>query len=145
MEVSLNGAYNPQDRENLQQGGELRLALGELSEQQNPFQADGTAYTNTIWRYYNPQIGLFDGEGNFSANDAYISDVKDEEQGGKRKVTYTIRDEAQYNDGTPSTGRRASTPGSSTTAKTRNSMSAPPMVTSSSSRSPGVRTTSRPW
>ena len=77
VEVSLNGAYNPQDRENLQQGGELRLALGELSEQQNPFQADGTAYTNTIWRYYNPQIGLFDGEGNFSAESTW---------GGSRKL-----------------------------------------------------------
>ena len=101
LEVSLEGAYNEQDRESLAKGGELTLALTELSEQQNPFQADGTLYTNHVWQYYNPQITLFDGTGEFEPNNDYLTDVTEETVDGKTVVTYTIRDEAEYNDGTP--------------------------------------------
>src|SRR5699024_12149589 len=61
LEVSLDGAYNEQDRDALAKGGELTLAITEISEQQNPFQADGTLYTNQVWQYYNPQMTLFNG------------------------------------------------------------------------------------
>lgn len=101
LEVSLDGAYNEQDRESLAKGGELTLAITEISEQQNPFQADGTLYTNHVWQYYNPQITLFNGKGEFEPNNDYLTEVTDEVVDGKTVVTYTIRDEAQYNDGTP--------------------------------------------
>lgn len=101
LEVSLDGAYNEQDRESLAKGGELTLAITEISEQQNPFQADGTLYTNHVWQYYNPQITLFNGKGEFEPNNDYLTEITDEVVDGKTVVTYTIRDEAQYNDGTP--------------------------------------------
>ncbi|HLR48497.1 MAG TPA: ABC transporter family substrate-binding protein [Corynebacterium sp.] len=101
LEVSLDGAYNEQDRDALAKGGELTLAITEISEQQNPFQADGTLYTNQVWQYYNPQMTLFNGKGEFEPNNDYLTDVSDEVVDGKTVVTYTIRDEAEYNDGTP--------------------------------------------
>ena len=101
LEVSLDGAYNEQDRESLAKGGELTLAITEISEQQNPFQADGTLYTNHVWQYYNPQITLFNGKGEFEPNNDYLTEITDEVVDGKTVVTYTIRDAAQYNDGTP--------------------------------------------
>ena len=101
LEVSLEGAYNEQERDSLAQGGELTLPITEISEQQNPFQADGTLYTNNVWKFYNPQIILFDGTGEYEPNNDYITDITDEVVDGKTVITYTIRDEAQYNDGTP--------------------------------------------
>ena len=90
LDVKLDGSYNAKDRSELKEGGELRLAIAEISQQQNPFQADGTLYTHDVWKYYNPQIGLFDGAGEFHVNNDYITDVKDEEKDGKTVVTYTI-------------------------------------------------------
>ena len=101
LEVSLDGAYNEQDRDSLAKGGELTLAITEISEQQNPFQADATLYTNNVWQYYNPQVTLFNGKGEFEPNNDYLTEVTDEVVDGKTVVTYTIRDEAEYNDGTP--------------------------------------------
>ena len=101
LDVKLDGSYNPKDRSELKEGGELRLAIDEISQQQNTFQADATTYTSSLWKYYNPQIGLFDGAGEFHVNNDYITDVKDEEKDGKTVVTFTIHEKAQYNDGTP--------------------------------------------
>ncbi|CCE53885.1 MAG: ABC transporter family substrate-binding protein [Corynebacterium casei] len=101
LEVSLDGAYNEQDRESLAKGGELTLAILEISEQQNPFQADATLYTNNVWKFYNPQMTLFNGKGEFEPNNDYLTDVTDEVVDGKTVVTYTIHEDAQYNDGTP--------------------------------------------
>ncbi|MGO3486251.1 MAG: ABC transporter family substrate-binding protein [Corynebacterium variabile] len=92
---------NDKDRDEIQDGGDATLWLEELSEQQNPFQADGSRYTNYVWDFYNPQMVLFDAEGNFQANPDYLTDVSEETADGKTVVTYTINDKAQYNDGTP--------------------------------------------
>ncbi|MGO2735463.1 ABC transporter substrate-binding protein, partial [Corynebacterium variabile] len=92
---------NDKDRDEIQDGGDATLWLEELSEQQNPFQADGNLYTNYVWDFYNPQMVLFDAEGNFQANPDYLTDVSEETADGKTVVTYTINDKAQYNDGTP--------------------------------------------
>lgn len=101
LEVKPDGNYNQVAREELQEGGTLTLPLNELSAQQNPFHADGNLYTNNVWRWYNPQVALFDGAGEYSPNPDYITDVKDETVDGKTRITYTIHDEAQFNDGTP--------------------------------------------
>lgn len=100
-DVKAAGDYNPLDRDQIKDGGELTLALAELSEQQNPFHANSTAYTWSTWNKMNPQVGLFDGDGTFHANPDYITDVKEETKDGKTFVTYTINPKAQYNDGTP--------------------------------------------
>lgn len=92
---------NDKDRDEVQDGGELTLPITELAQQQNTFHADGTLYTRNVWKWYNPQIALFTAEGEFQPNPAYLDDVSEEEVDGKTQVTYTINEDAGYNDGTP--------------------------------------------
>ena len=101
VEVKPSGDYNEKSRDELKDGGTLTLPIGEITEQQNVFHANMTSDTRSVWSWYNPQIALFDGEGNYTANPDYISEVKDEEKDGNTVVTFTIRDEAKYNDDTP--------------------------------------------
>lgn len=100
LEVNAAGDYNPLERDQIQDGGELTLAITEIAEQQNVFHANMTSYTDTIWSKYNPQLTLFDGDGTYHPNPAYLTDVKDELVDGKTVVTYTINEDAVYNDGT---------------------------------------------
>ncbi|MCF2705965.1 ABC transporter family substrate-binding protein [Arcanobacterium haemolyticum] len=93
--------YLKADYKDLKDGGTLTLAITELGEQQNPFHQDGTSYTNWLWYWYNPQLALFDDEANYHPNPAYFDDVKDEVVDGNTVVTYKIKDEAVFNDGTP--------------------------------------------
>lgn len=95
--------YNPKDRDQIKDGGELTLPMAELTEQENVFHADMTRYTRDMWELYNPVLSLYTPEGEWSANDDYLTDVKDEVKDGKTVVTYTINEKAQYNDGTPIT------------------------------------------
>ena len=100
LEVNAAGDYNPLERDQIQDGGTLTLAITEIAEQQNVFHANMTSYTDTIWSKYNPQLTLFDGDGTYHPNPAYLTDVKDETVDGKTVVTYTINEDAVYNDGT---------------------------------------------
>lgn len=93
--------YNPKNRDELKDGGELVLPIDELSEQQNLFHGDGTRYTRDVWKMYNPQLILFDDKGELKPNKDYLTNVKDEDKNGKTVVTYTINDAAKYNDGSP--------------------------------------------
>ena len=93
--------YNETPYDQVKDGGKLVTAIDEISTQQNRHHADAPLYTLYLWRWYNPQFVLFDGEGNFSINDDYLTDVKEDIVDGNTVVTYTIRDEATYNDGTP--------------------------------------------
>ncbi len=93
--------YNPQDRDNIKDGGTLTTGIGELSEQENPFHADGTAYTTSLWRWYNPWTVHYSPEGDFSTDKNYVTDIKEETKDGKTKLTYKINEKATYNDGTP--------------------------------------------
>lgn len=99
--VSASGDYNIQERDALQDGGTLTLPLAELSQQQNTWQADGNLYTKNVWKWYNPQLSLFDGDGTWHANPDYLTDVKDEVVDGNTVLTYTIHPDATFNDGTP--------------------------------------------
>lgn len=101
LEVKAAGDYNPMERDQIQDGGELTLAITEIAEQQNVFHANMNLYTRTLWSKYNPQLSLFDGDGTYRPNPAYLTDVRDEVVDGKTVVTYTINPEAKYNDGTP--------------------------------------------
>ncbi|MCP1387408.1 ABC transporter family substrate-binding protein [Corynebacterium sp. TA-R-1] len=101
IEVKPAGDYNPLERDQIKDGGELTLALTELAEQQNLFHANMNLYTRNVWTKYNPVMTLMDGDGTYHPNPAYLTDVTDETKDGKTVVTYTIHPDATYNDGTP--------------------------------------------
>lgn len=101
---TIEGAdYNPQPRENLEQGGEVTFAIDEITPQMNPNHSDGSVDTAKVWSWYNPQMILMSPEGEAEANPAYLSDWTTEVVDGKTVVTYTINPEAVWNDGTPIT------------------------------------------
>jgi peptide/nickel transport system substrate-binding protein len=102
--TTVEGAdYNPQPRENLQEGGELTLPITEIPTQLNPNHGDGSAYTTQLWTWYNPQTILMTPEGEAEANPNYLTDWTTEVVDGKTVVTYTINPEAVWNDGSPIT------------------------------------------
>lgn len=102
--ATVTGAdYNPQPRENLQQGGEVTFPIGEITPQMNVNHSDGSVDTATVWTWYNPQTILMTPEGEAYANPNYLTDWTTEEVDGKTVVTYTINPEAVWNDGTPIT------------------------------------------
>ena len=92
---------NPQPRENLRDGGTLTTSVTEVSPQWNTFQADGNAYTQLMWRWYNPMLAFFSTDGTYSFNRDYLTDVETTQVDGKTRVTYTINPKAVFNDGTP--------------------------------------------
>jgi peptide/nickel transport system substrate-binding protein len=101
---TIEGAdYNPQPRENLEQGGEVTFPISEITPQMNTNHSDGTVDTATIWTWYNPQMILMTPEGEASANPNYLTDWTTEVVDGKTVVTYTINPDAVWNDGTPIT------------------------------------------
>lgn len=100
--IQVKGSdYLKADYKDLKDGGTLTLPISELSEQENPFHMDGSAYTTQMWYWYNPQMILFDDNYKPYANPAYLTDMKAEEKDGKTVVTYKINPKAHFNDGTP--------------------------------------------
>ncbi|OKL47311.1 hypothetical protein BSR29_06780 [Boudabousia liubingyangii] len=85
----------------LKDGGNLTLAVGEVTKQMNPFHADMNTDTSAIFAWYNPQIALYDENAHWYANPDYIESVKDEVVDGKTVVTWKINPKATFNDGTP--------------------------------------------
>lgn len=101
---TIEGAdYNPQPRENLEQGGEVVFPITEITPQMNVNHSDGSVDTATIWEWYNPQTILMSPEGEASPNPNYLTGWEAEEVDGKTVVTFTINPEATFNDGTPFT------------------------------------------
>lgn len=92
--------FNPQPRENLQQGGEVHFPINEIPEQLNQFHSDGTADTMRVAYWYMPQILLVSPEGELTKNDAYLDDWKIENVDGNTTTTFTFTDDAHWNDGT---------------------------------------------
>jgi peptide/nickel transport system substrate-binding protein len=99
--LSEKAQYNPQPYENIRDGGTLTTSLPEISPQFNTFQTDGTAYTLTVWRWYNPILITFTSDGEALYNPDYLTDVKQETVDGNTRITYTINPKATYNDGSP--------------------------------------------
>ena len=95
------GDYNETPYEEVKDGGEIISAIDEVSPQQNVWHADAPTYTRKLWQWYNPVVSLFTAEGDFSPNPDYVTDVKEEMVDGNTVVTYTINEDAHYNDGTP--------------------------------------------
>ncbi|WP_149085522.1 MULTISPECIES: ABC transporter family substrate-binding protein [Microbacterium] len=92
--------YNPQDRSNLQEGGEVNFPINEVPEQLNAFNSDGSADTSRLWSWYMPQILLVSPEGDVTKNDAYLDAYEIGEKDGNTTITFTFKDEAHFNDGT---------------------------------------------
>lgn len=99
--ADLTFDYNETPYDEVKDGGTLTTAIAELSEQANPFHQDATAYSSELWRWYNPQFAYFDGDGTWHYHPAYFDDVVEDEVDGNTVVTFKIKEEAQYNDGTP--------------------------------------------
>lgn len=93
--------YNPQPYENLKDGGTLTTAITEITPQFNLFQGDFTAYTHTMWNWYNPLMITFTADGEAVYNPDYLTDVEQELVDGNTRITYTLNPKATYNDGTP--------------------------------------------
>lgn len=99
--LAAKAQYNPQPYENLKDGGGLTTSLPEISPQFNTFQTDGTLYTLTLWRWYNPILINFTPDGEAVYNPDYLTDVEQETIAGNTTITYTINPKATYNDGSP--------------------------------------------
>jgi len=70
-------SINPQPRENLLQGGELRLRLGSIAENWNPLHVDGNSYDYALVR--EPMLPVFfdfDAEGVPTPNPDYVVSVE---------------------------------------------------------------------
>src|SRR5699024_6457622 len=93
--------YNPVHRDEMQQGGDVTRAIGEVTEQMDAMHSDGAADTQTPWTGVNEQSILAAREGGAYADPAYISDHTEEVVDGNTVLTLTFTDEAQFNDGTP--------------------------------------------
>ncbi|WP_026821009.1 ABC transporter family substrate-binding protein [Arthrobacter castelli] len=95
-------AYNnPTDREDIRDGGELRLAIGDLGPQFNVNHVAGnTVYTGTLMNYLAPQPWMLTVDGKPSLNEDYLlsAEVTSEEP---MVVEYEINPNAVWNDGTP--------------------------------------------
>ncbi|VEG29792.1 twin-arginine translocation signal domain-containing protein [Actinomyces howellii] len=92
--------YEAATYDEIKNGGTYNVALQELGEQQNPFHGNASGYATDVWYWYNPQFALYSPEGEWSFNPDYFTDVTAEEVDSNTVVTYTIRDEATWNDGT---------------------------------------------
>lgn len=101
IEVNPAGDYNEKSRDELKDDGELTLPIGELTEQQNTFHANKVTDTRTVWGWYNPQLALYDGEGNYTPNPDYIDAAKEDKKGKNTVVTFKVNKDATFNDGTP--------------------------------------------
>ncbi|MFC5939176.1 ABC transporter family substrate-binding protein [Corynebacterium choanae] len=93
--------YAPTDYDDVKDGGTLTLATYEVPEQMNVFHADMTGPTRTLWVNYNPQVALYDENGEYYPNPEYVTNIKEETVDGNTVVTFDINEKATFNDGTP--------------------------------------------
>lgn len=102
-EVGTTNDVNPQPRENLQQGGNLRLALNEIPPNFNSLHIDGNTGDNgSLMRATMPRSFRIAPDGSPSVNTDYFTSI---ELTGTdpQVVTYTINPQAVWSDGTPIT------------------------------------------
>ena len=95
---------NPQERDNVQDGGKLILPAGEVGPNWNNLSVEGnTVEMMTYWSFYMPSNLMI-----WSAtldkvepNPDYIDSVEASEDSGKQVVTVKFNKDAHFNDGTP--------------------------------------------
>ncbi|MBT2486162.1 MULTISPECIES: ABC transporter family substrate-binding protein [unclassified Microbacterium] len=92
--------HNPQSRENLKEGGEVRFAINEITPQMNIGNSDASADTVRLAAWYTPQVLLIDPDGTVKPNPAYLDSWEIETKDGKTVITGKVNDKATWNDGT---------------------------------------------
>jgi len=104
-DISKAVSFNPKDRSELKEGGELRLAFGEIPKNFNPFNTNGyTSGAIAIQAAMNSAYAggyKYDYTGKPSLNTDYITEYKAETKNGVQTVTFKINPKAKFNDGTP--------------------------------------------
>ena len=104
-DISKAVSFNPKDRSELKEGGELRLAFDEIPENFNPFNTNGyTSGAIAIQAAMNSAYAggyKYDYTGKPSLNTDYVTEYKAETKNGVQTVTFKINPKAKFNDGTP--------------------------------------------
>ena len=104
-DISKAVSFNPKDRSELKEGGELRLAFNGIPENFNPFNTNGyTSGSIAIQAAMNSAYAggyKYDYTGKPSLNTDYITEYKAETKNGVQTVTFKINPKAKFNDGTP--------------------------------------------
>ncbi len=95
-------AYNnPQPRENIQDGGTLRLDIAELGPNFNGMSVDGgTAYIDSLMTWLAPQIWRYTVTGGAEPNTDFLL-AAELVSTDPQTVKYTLNPQARWNDGTP--------------------------------------------
>ncbi len=101
-EVGTTADINPQDVANLQQGGNLRLALAAMPNNFNTLHIDNEATGAAMMRWTMPRAHRIGPDGSFTVNTDYFTSVELTSE-DPQVVTYTINPEATWTDGTPIT------------------------------------------
>ncbi|MFI2301670.1 ABC transporter family substrate-binding protein [Actinacidiphila glaucinigra] len=90
------------DRDQLKQGGTLNWPIGEIAENFNYNQIDGTLSDGLdVERAVMPITMLSDAAGTVSPNPDYLTSAEASDSSGKQVVTYKINPKAKWSDGTP--------------------------------------------
>ena len=104
-DISKAVSFNPKDRSELKEGGELRLAFNGIPENFNPFNTNGyTSGAIAIQAAMNSAYAggyKYDYTGKPSLNTDYVTEYKAETKNGVQTVTFKINPKAKFNDGTP--------------------------------------------
>ena len=104
-DISKAVSFNPKDRSELKEGGELRLAFEGIPKNFTPFNTNGyTSGAIAIQAAMNSAYAggyKYDYTGKPSLNTDYITEYKAETKNGVQTVTFKINPKAKFNDGTP--------------------------------------------
>ncbi|ANW66134.1 hypothetical protein BCA37_23465 [Mycobacterium sp. djl-10] len=101
-EVGTTADINPQDVANLQQGGNLRLALAAMPNNFNTLHIDNEATGAAMMRWTMPRAHRIGPDGSFTVNTDYFTSIELTSE-DPQVVTYTINPKATWTDGTPIT------------------------------------------
>ncbi|MGE2692388.1 ABC transporter family substrate-binding protein [Mycolicibacterium pulveris] len=102
-EVGTTNDINPQPRENLREGGNLRLALNDFPPNFNSLHIDGNVGdVASLMRPTMPRAFRIAADGSATVNTDYFTSVE-LTSSDPQVVTYTINPEAVWSDGTPIT------------------------------------------
>ncbi|MGB3483262.1 MAG: ABC transporter family substrate-binding protein [Mycobacterium sp.] len=101
-EVGATSDINPQDVANLQQGGNLRLALAAMPNNFNSLHLDSEGTGAAMLRWTMPRAFRVAPDGSTEVNTDFFTDVELTSE-DPQVVTYTINPKAVWTDGTPIT------------------------------------------
>ena len=94
-------ALNIKPRDQIKDGGTLRLAIGPLPTGWNPLQVDNNTadLATTIWNFIGAQNFYYTEDGTPKANPDYIESAKVDTKDGKQVVTLHLNPKAKWNSG----------------------------------------------